>query len=112
MISYLPLIGDGLLKESVDFCEAARFSAYISEDLFMYPCSFMNDITENRIDLRKQSLRDGWSFGEEFVKMREKLSCPGSQKFSIPACQTCENYLMCHGGCPIFNINRCRENQP
>lgn len=108
MISFLPLMGDGLLKETVDFCEAARFSAYISENLLLYPCSFMNDISGNGIDLRKYSLQDGWRFGEEFLKMRARLSRPGAQRYSIPACQTCKNYVMCHGGCPVFNINRCR----
>jgi len=108
MISFLPLLGDGLLKETVDFCEAARFSAYISENLLLYPCSFMNDISGNGIDLRKHSLQDGWRFGEAFLKMRDKLSRPGAQRHPIPACQTCETYGMCHGGCPIFNINRCR----
>ena len=112
MISFLPLMGDGLLKETVDFCEAARFSAYISEDLLLYPCSFMNDISGNGIDLRKHSLQEGWISGENFIQMRERLSRPGAQRYSIPACQSCENYVMCHGGCPIFNINRCRENQP
>ncbi|MHB8125307.1 MAG: radical SAM/SPASM domain-containing protein [Desulfitobacteriaceae bacterium] len=111
MISFLPLMGDGLLKETVDFCEAARFSAYISEDLLLYPCSFMNDVSGNGIDLRKHSLQDGWRSGEEFIKMRERLSRPGAQRHSIPVCQTCENYVMCHGGCQIFNINRCREEQ-
>ncbi len=110
MISFLPLMGDGLLKETVDFCEAARFSAYISENLLLYPCSFMNDISMNGIDLRKHSLQAGWRFGEEFIRMRERLAQPGVQRHSIPACQTCENYVMCHGGCPIFNINKCREN--
>ena len=111
MISFLPLIGSDLLNETVDFCEAARFSAYISEDLLMYPCSFLNDVSENGIDLRKNSLQDGWISGEEFVIMRERLSNPGTQIYSIPVCKTCEDYIICHGGCPIFNINRCRETK-
>lgn len=108
MISFLPLMGNDLLRETVDFCEAARFSAYISENLILYPCSFMNDISSNGIDLRKQSLQEGWQFGEEFIKMRENLSQPKAQKHSIMACQNCVDYGMCHGGCQIFNINRCR----
>lgn len=108
MISFLQLIEKGLLQETVDYCEAARFSAYISENLLLYPCSFMNDISGNGVDLRMHSLQNGWRFGEEFVKMRERLSRPGTQRYSISACQTCENYAMCHGGCQLFNINRCR----
>lgn len=108
MISFLPIMGESLIKETVDFCEAARFSGYISENLLFYPCSFMNDISGKGIDLKNHSLQDGWRFGEEFVKMRERLSRPGIQRHSISECQTCESYVMCHGGCPIFNINRCR----
>jgi radical SAM protein with 4Fe4S-binding SPASM domain len=108
MISFLPLMGSDLLQETVDFCEAARFSAYISEELFLYPCSFMNDISKNGVDLRKQALQDGWRFGEDFIEMRERLSLPAKQKHFISSCKTCEEYQMCHGGCPVFNINRCR----
>ena len=44
MISYLTLIENELVFETTEFCEAARFSAYISEELLFYPCSFLNDI--------------------------------------------------------------------
>ncbi|MDR1111266.1 MAG: radical SAM protein [Deltaproteobacteria bacterium] len=108
MISYLPLLGPDLVPETVDFCEAARFSAFVSEDMFLYPCSFMNDGPENGVDLRTTSLEDGWRDGEEFVKMRYRLSNPGAQKYAISACVGCEAYALCRGGCSIFDINRCR----
>jgi radical SAM protein with 4Fe4S-binding SPASM domain len=110
MVSYLTLMGTDLLSESVDFCEAGRFSAYISEDLKLYPCSFLNDISTNGIDLRTRTLEDGWRHGEDFVKMREKLNSRAAQDFPISACLTCDSYGLCHGGCQILNINRCREH--
>jgi radical SAM protein with 4Fe4S-binding SPASM domain len=109
MISYLPLMGEDLAQQTVDFCEAARFSAFVSEDLFFYPCSFMKDSSEYPVNLRTQTLEDGWRNGEEFVQMRHKLNTPAEQKYAIQACRTCHVYEMCHGGCQVFNINRCRS---
>jgi radical SAM protein with 4Fe4S-binding SPASM domain len=107
MISYLSLIGDNVVPESVEFCEAGRFSAFVSEDMLFYPCSFLKDISNNGVDLRTRTLQDGWKNGEEFIKMRHSLSTPSAQNYSIVACNTCNSYQMCHGGCQIFNINRC-----
>ncbi|MDR1084098.1 MAG: radical SAM protein [Deltaproteobacteria bacterium] len=109
MISYLPLMGSELAVETVDFCEAGRFSAFVSENMLLYPCSFMNDITDNGVDLRTFSLEEGWKNGDEFIKMRQRLQCRGSQQHAIPACVTCQDYEMCRGGCTVFNINRCRD---
>jgi radical SAM protein with 4Fe4S-binding SPASM domain len=108
MISFIPLMESDLVLETVDFCEAARFSAYISENLLLYPCSFLNDISNNGINLKKCSLGDGWRYGDEFIKIRHQLNLPGSQDYSINKCQDCKSYSFCHGGCQIFNINRCR----
>ncbi|MDR0622551.1 MAG: radical SAM protein [Deltaproteobacteria bacterium] len=109
MISYLPLMGPELALETVEFCEAGRFSAYISEDLMLYPCSFINDISKNGVDLRTRTLGDGWRNGEEFIMAREKLRTPGTQNQPISACKTCESYAFCRGGCQFFNVNRCRD---
>ncbi|MDR1486635.1 MAG: radical SAM protein [Deltaproteobacteria bacterium] len=108
MISYLPLMGAELVPETVDFCEAARFSAFISEDLLFYPCSFLNDISKHGINLKTTSLHDAWKYGDEFISIRRQLNSPSAQNYSIAACKTCESYTFCHGGCQILNINRCR----
>ncbi|MDR1870677.1 MAG: radical SAM protein [Deltaproteobacteria bacterium] len=108
MISYLTKLSNDLAHESVDFCEAGRFSGYVSEELNFYPCSFLNDISQNGINLKTTSLTEAWRNGEEFVKIREKLNAPGIQNYPISACLTCQSYSFCHGGCQILNINRCR----
>lgn len=108
MISYLTLIRDDVVAESVDFCEAGRFSGFISEELVFYPCSFLNDISTKGINLKTSSLEDGWRNGEEFVKIRKKLNSPSEQDHPILQCKTCEKYDFCRGGCQILNINRCR----
>lgn len=108
MISYLAKIGDIISANTVDFCEAGRFSAFISESGNIYPCSFMCDDESIGIDLNRTSLKDAWQYGDSFQKMRLRLSNPGKQKYPIENCKKCGQFAMCHGGCPIFPINRCR----
>ncbi len=80
-------------------CEAARFSAFISEDLKMYPCSFMIG-QENYGDLRKESLLNIWQNNELFKKSR--------QDAKPSRCVGCQNYEICKGGCRLFEeINFC-----
>ena len=56
----------------IESCEAGRFSAFISEDMRLYPCSFMESITEG-IDLRYKSLKESWGSSDEFNNFRKKL---------------------------------------
>lgn len=85
--------------EFVESCEAAKFSAFISEDLRMYPCSFMAN-TDRYGDLSQNSLLDIWRNNSHFQAMRamhprhECVSCP-----HIPECR---------GGCSFLpQINLC-----
>lgn len=85
----------------IDSCEAARFSAFISEDMKMYPCSFMAD-TEKCGDLRKDRLINIWQSHPVFVKHREAIrnnSCAG-----------CIHQMICNGGCVFMpEINQCQR---
>jgi len=84
----------------IDSCEAGRFSAFISEDLKLYPCSFMESIL-NGIDLRKNSICDSWLESEEFVALRDSIHSNQCYKVCLFARD-------CVGGCPIFReINLC-----
>lgn len=87
-------------KELVEPCEAARFSAFISEDMKMYPCSFM--VGKGWYgDLRRHSLLDIWQKNENFYKFRDKL-LPGR-------CTGCKHVDVCKGGCRLFEeINFCK----
>lgn len=109
MISYLALIFDDIHAETTEYCEAARFSAFISENLLLYPCSFYNDTNMKGIDLTDKTLQYGWQYGEEFINLRSRLSKPGEQKHPINKCKLCEKYSFCHGGCQVFDINNCRR---
>ncbi|OGW41167.1 MAG: radical SAM/SPASM domain-containing protein [Nitrospirae bacterium RBG_13_39_12] len=80
-------------------CEASRFSAFVSEQLKMYPCSFMINMVEG-VDLIKTSMSEAWQTGEPFVEMRIKLANNN--------CQGCKSVENCLGGCPLFSdINLC-----
>ena len=108
MISFLTSIIESLKLDTVDFCEAARFSAFISEESIMYPCSFMCDTSLQGIDLKKISIQEAWKNGEIFKLTRKYLKSPGMQEYLISKCKHCKEYNFCHGGCQFFDINMCR----
>ena len=83
----------------IEACESARFSAFISEDMKMYPCSFMAN-TEMYGDLRTTSLLNIWQKNFAFVNHRDKIL--NNQ------CKTCKHQQLCNGGCVFMSeINQC-----
>lgn len=85
--------------ELIEPCEAGRFSAFISEELKMYPCSFMCG-TEMYADLSCNNLFDIWKNSVTFSKMREKML--------NNSCGSCPHVSLCHGGCHFLpSINNC-----
>ena len=85
---------------SLDTCEGARWSAYISADMKMLPCSFDNQQQRWAVDLKKYSIQDAWE-SEAFENFRTyfKESCPN-----------CSARTHCMGGCPIcLEIVLCNE---
>lgn len=67
-------------KSSIDFCEAARFSCYISPNMIMYPCSFIQN-SNFGIDLKDSNIEQAW-FSLKFKKFKSNNennfegSCP------------------------------------
>lgn len=83
----------------IDFCEAGRFSCFISEEMKMYPCSFMESISDG-VDLFKYNIIDAWINNSIFKNIRKKIE--------KTRCINCEYNNSCYGGCPIFkDINLC-----
>lgn len=95
-ISFLVKEINDLNVESVDFCEAGRFSAFISEKMKMYPCSFMINKIKGE-DLHIKDIENVWTKGEDFKLIREKINNNN--------CGKCKYFDICHGGCKIFDIN-------
>ncbi len=80
-------------------CEAAKFSAFISEDLKMYPCSFMVN-TNMYGDLKEKSIKEIWQKDKSFVEFRNKIKNNN--------CKACKFESICQGGCQFLpEINLC-----
>lgn len=77
--------------ESMDTCEAGRFSAYITADMKLLPCSFDNQAQKWAIDLRTQSIEEGWN-SSIFDDFRSHFH---------NSCKGCKNRELCMGSCPI-----------
>lgn len=75
----------------MDTCEGARWSAYISTDMKIMPCSFDNQKRRWSVDLKNNTIQEAW-YSEEFHDFRSRLQ---------NACPECENRKKCMGGCPI-----------
>jgi len=95
-ISFLAKEIEDLNIDSVDFCEAGRYSAFISEEMKMYPCSFMINMIEGE-DLHIKDIKNIWKDGKDFKLVREKIN--------NNYCGKCKYFNICHGGCRIFDIN-------
>lgn len=84
---------------SIDFCEAGRFSAFISEEGNMYPCSFMCGAGVGGNSILTANMQDIWRTAKDFVDIRAAIACRKGK------CLECSMYDLCHGGCPKFEIN-------
>jgi len=84
---------------SVEACDSARFSMFVSERMQAYPCSFMTELCEGH-KVTSKNLQDIWRHGPLFTKMRESLS--------PSRCGRCSSGGRCMSGCPLFpEINIC-----
>lgn len=80
-----------LNRDSFDTCEAARWSAYITSDMKMLPCSFDNQDMKWAVDLNTNTVEQAWN-SPQFEQFRNyfRNSCP-----------SCSDRTECRGGCPI-----------
>jgi radical SAM protein with 4Fe4S-binding SPASM domain len=85
-----------------DGCDAGRFSMFISEDMKMYPCSFLVEAGFNGAPLGEDNLQDFWQNGDSMNRIRQMLSSHN--------CAECPKAQVCRGGCPFFpEINLCPD---
>lgn len=77
--------------DSIDHCEAARFSCYIDSDMNMMPCSFDNQDMKWAMSLNDRTIKEVWD-SDKFEDFRK------SMRYS---CVGCKDRAMCAGGCPI-----------
>jgi radical SAM protein with 4Fe4S-binding SPASM domain len=77
--------------DSLDTCEGARWSAYITADMQMMPCSFDNQERRWAVDLRTHTINEAWD-SKQFDAFRDTFR---------NACPDCGQRHACMGGCPI-----------
>lgn len=86
---------------SIDTCEAARWSMYITPDMKALPCSFDNQGMRYAVDLRKvENIHKAWN-SMQFEQIRNIFK---------NACRGCEKQAQCLGGCPLLSgITLCKD---
>lgn len=88
--------------QSIDMCEAARFSMYIDSEMNAYPCSFDNQIGNYRVEIKNKSIQEAWE-SSVFNRFRCRHNL----------CKGCNAYEFCQGGCGLnLDINlgeRCKQ---
>lgn len=79
--------------DSIDTCEGARWSMYITPDMKALPCSFDNQELRWAYDISNDTIQHAWD-SDVFEDFRNhfRRSCPN-----------CKNRNQCMGGCPIRN---------
>lgn len=93
---------DKINLNSIDYCEGARFSAYIDANLNMMPCSFANQDISWHTNLKEHTIQEVWD-GEIFDKFRYSLK---------NSCSKCKDRECCGGGCPLVNkITLCNRKE-
>lgn len=83
-------------------CDGGSFSAYITSDNYMLPCSFDNVTCNYAFDLNNHTIEEGWKSEKfEFFRNYHRRSCP-----------SCGFQNDCRGGCPIVKeINLCSKKE-
>lgn len=77
----------GIAIESIEFCEAARFSMYINSRCIAFPCSFGIEDDTFSVDLKQHTLQEAWE-SENFVKFRERQAEMCSN-CNVGVCRSC-----------------------
>lgn len=84
-------LGNNYDINSLDTCEAGRFSCYISSDLWMVPCSFDVGL-KHKINLRESSIQEAFD-SNEFEYFRQEMN---------KSCLKCMKRKDCLGGCSLM----------
>lgn len=81
----LKIFGANIAKESLEYCEAARFSMYIDCEMNAYPCSFGWTNTGYSVALKEKTILEAWN-SKEFDRFREKQHCKNCGKKGCYVC--------------------------
>lgn len=82
---------ENISPDSIDTCEGGRWSAYITSDMKMLPCSFDNQKMNWSVDLEHFTVEQAWN-SMQFNMFRKQF---------LTSCPECPDRDKCMGGCPI-----------
>ena len=86
-------------------CDAGRFSLFVSEQMEVFPCSYMVEAGYKGVSLRNTRLMDIWSSSTLFSDIRSK--------HVADRCGECSYTATCLSGCPLFpQVSLCDRKQP
>lgn len=86
-----------ILKDAYDTCEGGRFSAYVTPDMKLLPCSF--DASQRYgVDLRVHTIEEAFN-SAPFELFRSAFRTALNEN---GACGCCPDKSQCMGGCPIL----------
>ncbi|MDH8678769.1 SPASM domain-containing protein [Fusibacter bizertensis] len=88
-----------ILKDSYDTCEGGRFSAYVTPDFKLLPCSFDGD-QKFAIRLDKYSVEEAFN-STSFDNFRDSFKTYAGNS-DENSCRNCVDKELCLGGCPIM----------
>lgn len=89
-------------RDSLDFCEGGRYSAYIDANMNMMPCSFANQNLKWFVSLYENTIQQAWD-SDIFNSFRYSLR---------NSCNKCKDQQNCGGGCPLVNsITLCNRQE-
>lgn len=94
-------------KQYLDTCEGGRYSAYVTPDMYITPCSFSRCSTYHvEIGTFGSSIQDAWD-SASFGRFRLKMLNP-----QLESCSKCSDWKECRGGCPLMKeIVPCKLKQ-
>jgi radical SAM protein with 4Fe4S-binding SPASM domain len=78
---------------SIDTCEAGRFSMYITADMKALPCSFDNQDEKWAYDISNDTIQNAW----------DSIIFDDFRSHFHNSCKSCTKRNNCYGGCPICN---------
>lgn len=83
-------------------CDGGSYSAYITSDFWMLPCSFDTIARNYAVNLNEYSIEEAWN-NIKFDIFRD---------YHRNSCKDCKDQNNCRGGCPLIQeINLCNKEE-
>jgi mycofactocin radical SAM maturase len=89
--SFFSISQDGRRQLGLDMCGAAKLTACIDPDGFVYPCAFLQEREFCGGNLREVLFEDIWNESASFLYFRQ---------LEPESCRACPRFSQCRGGCP------------